>query len=264
MTSPTLPHLAAIRYVTPLREGGSLPAVVEADDGKLYVMKFVGAGQGAKALIAEVLAGEIALQLGLDMPEMVLLDLDASIGRSEADQEISDLLRASAGVNLGFRFLEGAFAYNALQKPPPPPALASAIVWFDAYITNVDRTPRNVNMLMAEERLWLIDHGAALYFHHTWDDPQMRSRSPFPFIKDHTLLRHATALRAADARLRPLLTDALLQDVVAQVPAAWLAFEPRFETAEAQRAAYVAFLQSRRDNADIFVEEALHAHAQLL
>jgi hypothetical protein len=264
MQSSQLPHLTATRYVTPLREGGSLPAVVEADDGNLYVMKFVGAGQGAKALIAELLAGEIALQLGLDLPAMVLLDLDAAIGRSEADQEISDLLRASAGVNLGFRFLEGAFAYNALQQPPPPADLASAIVWFDAYITNVDRTPRNVNMLMAEERLWLIDHGAALYFHHTWADPVARSRSPFPLIKDHTLLPHATALRAADSRLRPLITDDVLQAAVAQLPAAWLRFETRFATADAQRAAYFDFLRSRRDAADIFLEEALNAHAQLV
>ncbi len=264
MSDSLLPRRTATRYVTPLREGGSLPAVVEADDGKLYVMKFVGAGQGAKALIAEVLAGEIALQLGLDMPEMVLLDLDAAIGRSEADQEISDLLRASAGVNLGFRFLEGAFAYNVLQKPPPPPDLASAIVWFDAYVTNVDRTPRNVNMLMAEERLWLIDHGAALYFHHTWDDADGRSRSPFPLIKQHTLLPYATELRAADARLRPLLTDDLLQAVVALPPDAWLRYETRFASPAAQRTAYFDFLRSRRDAADIFLEEALDAHARLV
>jgi hypothetical protein len=264
MVPTMLPRLTATRYVTPLREGGSLPAVVEAEDGALYVMKFVGAGQGAKALLAEVIAGEIALHLGLDLPNMVLLDLNAEIGRSEADQEISDLLRASVGVNLGFRFLEGAFAYNALQTPPPNADLASAIVWFDAYVTNVDRTPRNVNMLMAEDRLWLIDHGAALYFHHTWTDAAGRSRSPFPLIKDHTLLRQATALRAADARLRPLLTDELLHAVVAQLPEPWLRFETRFDTAEAQRTAYFDFLRNRRDAADIFLEEALDAHARLL
>lgn len=264
MAESLLPRLSATRYIIPLREGGSLPAVVEADDGKQYVMKFVGAGQGAKALIAEVLAGEIAVQLGLALPEMVLLDLDPAIARSEANEEISDLLRASAGVNLGFRFLEGAFAYNVLQETQPPPELASAIVWFDAYVTNVDRTPRNVNMLVAEDRLWLIDHGAALYFHHTWDDAVTRSRSPFPLIKDHTLLGLATELRAADARLRPVLTDDLLEAVVALPPDEWLRFETRFASPAAQRAAYFEFLRSRRDAADIFLEEALNAHARLV
>ncbi len=196
------------------------------------------------------------------MPEMVLLDLEPEIGRTEANEEISDLLRRSVGVNLGFRFLEGAFAYNVLQKPPPAPHLASDIVWFDAYVTNVDRTARNVNLLLAEERLWLIDHGAALYFHHTWDDAPTCSRSPFPLIKDHTLLAYASELRASDARMRPLLTDDLLQAVAALPPDEWLRFETRFESPAAQRAAYFEFLRLRRDAADIFLEEALSAHAR--
>ena len=170
----------AIRYVTPLREGGSLPAVVEADDGQQYVMKFVGAGQGAKALIAEVIAGQIALTLDLPMPELVFIEMDAELGRSEPDPEIQDLLNASVGLNLGMRYLPGALAYNPMLPSALSPTLASRIVWFDAYITNVDRTSRNVNMLLWEDQLWLIDHGASLYFHHSWAGYLDRSGSAFP------------------------------------------------------------------------------------
>src|SRR5450756_566169 len=175
----------AIRYVTPLREGGSLPAIVETDDGQMYVMKFVGAGQGPKALIAELVAGEIGRALGLRVPELALINLDPELGPSEPDPEIFDLLRLSVGLNLGMRFLPKAFAYNPILPPPLDTALASAIVWFDAYVTNVDRTIRNVNILVWEKELWLIDHGASLYFHHDWrDDYLERSRTPFPLIKD--------------------------------------------------------------------------------
>jgi hypothetical protein len=263
--NPTLKTAAAVRYLTPLREGGSLPAIVEADDGQLYVMKFVGAGQGPKALIAELVAGEIARALGLLTPEMVLLQLDPKMGRSEPDAEIQDLLRASAGrLNLGLRYLPNAFAFNMLLKPPPDPDLASAIVWFDAYVTNVDRTPRNVNMLLWQEQLWLIDHGATLYFHHNWDNYLARSRSPFPLIKDHTLLSFAAKLPEAGAALSPRLTPSLLRQIIDLIPDEWLGQEPHFAGQAEHRQAYVAYLLERLAASAIFIEEAIHARAQLL
>jgi hypothetical protein len=179
--------LTATRYVTPLREGGSLPAIVQVDGGEqeLYVMKFVGAGQGVKALVAEIIAGEIGRALGLPVPELALIRLDPALAPSEPNEEISDLLRASVGLNLGLRFLPQAFDYNSLLQPPLDPDLASAIVWFDAYVTNVDRMARNTNILVRQKELWLIDHGAALYFHHDWRNYLERSQTPFPPIKDH-------------------------------------------------------------------------------
>ena len=259
-----LKTLAATRYVTPLREGGSLPAIVEAEDGALYVMKFVGAGQGAKALTAEVLAGAVALRLGLDVPDMVLLTLDPAFGRNERHQEIQDLLRASEGINLGFRYLPGAYSYNVLLQPPVADELASRIVWFDAYVTNVDRTPRNVNLLLAEKRLWLIDHGAALYFHHSWDDVGMRAATPFSLVREHTLLPFASRLREQDEPLRALLDDATLEEIVMLPPDAWLEREHRVATPAEQRLIYREFLTLRRDASAIFVEEAANAHASLL
>lgn len=254
--------LTATRYLVPLREGGSLPAVVEADDDELYVMKFFGAGQGPKVLVAELLAGEIARALGLNVPALVFLELDANLGRNERDPEIRDLLSASVGLNLGLRYLPSAFAYNPLLKPTPTPDQASAIVWFDAYVTNVDRTARNVNMLLWEKALWLIDHGATLYFHHDWNDYLARSQTPFALIKQHVLLPFASQLQAADARLRPRLNAEILQAIVEQVPAAWLGAEAIFATQAEQRAAYVAYLTSRLAAASSFVEEAIRAHAQ--
>lgn len=261
---PMLRTVVATRYITPLREGGSLPALVEADDGELYVLKFSGAGQGVKALIAELVAGEIARRLDLLVPELVLVELEPGIGRNEANAEIQDLLQASVGLNLGMRYLPSAFAYHQLLEPPPPPELASEIVWFDAYVTNVDRTSRNVNLLIWEEKLWLIDHGAALYFHHDWQNYMDRAQTPFSMIKQHTLLPYATDLDGADARLKPRLSDELLQEVVGMVPDAWLGDEEQFETPEAHRAAYVAYLANRRAAAPIFVKEAAHARTQLL
>ena len=256
--------LTATRYVTPLREGGSLPAVVEADDDELYVMKFVGAGQGARALIAELVAGEIARRLGLDVPEIVFLGLPPELGRSEPNPEIRDLLRASHGLNLGLRYLPSAFAYNPLLTPPVDPDLASSIVWFDAYVTNVDRTPRNVNLLLWQDRLWLIDHGAALYFHHDWTDYLGRSRSAFPYIKQHTLLPLAGALAVADLRLRPRLSAAAIQEIVDLIPDGWLGDVAQFAGLIEHRSAYVAYLLSRLEAAPIFVQEAEHARAQLV
>lgn len=256
--------VAAVRYVTPLREGGSLPAIVEADDGQLYVMKFVGAGQGPKALIAELVAGELARALQLPVPEIVLLELDPQLGRSEPDPEIQDLLRASAGrLNLGLRYLPNALDFNLLLKPPPDPELASAIVWFDAFVTNVDRTPRNVNLLLWDDKLWLIDHGASLYFHHSWDDYLARSKSPFALIKDHTLLSFAGKLNEADATLRPRLTEPLLRQVIEQIPGEWLDDEQAFATQANHRRAYVNYLLSRLETT-AFVEEAINARAKLV
>jgi len=256
--------VTATRYLTPLREGGSLPAIVEADDGALYVLKFVGAGQGPKALIAELVAGEIGRALGLLVPEIVFINLDPVMGRSEPNAEIQDLLQASAGLNLGLRYLPNTFAYNPLLKPPPPPDLASAIVWFDAYITNVDRTPRNVNILIWQEQLWLIDHGAALYFHHNWGDYLARSRTPFSLIKEHALLPLATELSQADIRLRPQLTTPLIRAIVDQIPSEWLTLGSPFASQAEHRQAYVDYLLSRLEAAHFFVEEAQRAHRNLV
>jgi hypothetical protein len=252
------------RYVVPLREGGSLPAVVEGDDGVLYVMKFVGAGQGPKALIAEWLAGEIGRRLGLDVPELVLMPMAPHLGRAEPNPEIRSLLRSSEGINLGMRYLPGAFAYNSLVRRKPGPELASAIVWFDAFVTNVDRTDRNVNMLLWEEKLWLIDHGAALYFHHDWNDYLERSRTPFAMIRQHTLLPLASQLVEADALLRQRLDEAFFRGIVTAVPAEWLAGERHFTGEDEHRAGYVDFLSSRLAAAPVFVEEALRARSARL
>lgn len=254
--------VTATRYITPLREGGSLPAVVDADDGQRYGMKFAGAGQGVKALIAELVAGEIGRALGLPVPEIVFIEMDAVLGRSEPDPEISDLLQASEGLNLGLRYLSGALNFDPLVNPPDG-GLASAIVWFDAYVTNVDRTPRNVNMLVWEDALWLIDHGASLYFHHAWAGYLKRSRSPFAMIKDHVLLPFASALAEADAVLSETLTPAKIDEIIGWIPDDWLAYEPAFDSAEEHRAAYGEYLRQRLAASSIFTEEAANAHRAL-
>ncbi len=256
--------ISALRYVTPLREGGSLPAVVEGSDGAMYVMKFVGAGQGRKALIAELIAGEIARTLGLHVPEMAFMELDPALGPSEPDPEIYDLLRMSVGLNLGFRYLPKAFAYSALLQPPPSGDLASGIVWFDAYMTNVDRTAQNTNILLWQKGLWLIDHGACLYFHHDWKNYMDRSRSTFPAIKNHVLLRFASVLDQADASLRPRLTVQVLRDIVDLVPDVWLVGEPGFAGPAEARDAYFAYLTGRLESSQLFVQEARHARTQLV
>lgn len=254
--------VAAVRYLTPLREGGSLPAIVEADDGDLYVLKFVGAGQGRKALIAELVAGEIARRLGLRVPELVFVTLDEAFGRMEPDPEIRGLLRASEGLNLGMRYLPEALAYSPLQKRPFDAGEASAIVWFDAYVTNVDRTPRNTNLLIWEKRLWLIDHGACLYFHHDWGDYLERSLSSFPQIAHHTLLRYASALEEAGAVLPEMLSLDTLAEITALIPSPWLADEPRFPGEAEHRQAYLDYLTRRLGASDRFVSEAIHARAR--
>jgi hypothetical protein len=247
--------------VTPLREGGSLPAIVEADDDGLYVVKFRGAGQGQRALIAELIAGEIGRGLGLPVPEIVFVELDPALGRNEPDPEIKALLDASAGLNLGLDFLPGAIAYDPAAPPHPDPGLASAVVWFDAYVTNVDRTPRNTNLLLWHRRLWLIDHGASLYFHHTWRDHVAAAGAPFRPIKEHVLLPLASVLPEADAELGRRLTPEALEAVVGLVPEGWLGDVPLFADAAAHRRAYVEYLARRLEAPRAFTQEAVDARA---
>jgi hypothetical protein len=248
--------VTATRYVTPLREGGSLPGLVEADDDGLYVLKFSGAGQGPKALIAEVVAGELARALGLPVPELVLVQVDPAFGAAEPDPEIQQLLERSPGVNLGLDFLPGALAFGPAADPELDPELAADIVWFDALVTNVDRTPRNVNLLVWHRRTWLIDHGAALYVQHTWRDPAAHAIRSFGEIGGHVLLPYASSIVAADARLEPRISRSLLEAIVDQVPDAWLAGEPAFSDVHAARAAYVDYLARRLAPPRAFVAAA--------
>ena len=241
--------VTATRYVTPLREGGSLPAIVEGDDSGTYVLKFRGAGQGRKALIAELVAGEIARTVGLPVPELVLMSLDPELGRTEPDPEIQDLLRASAGLNLGLDYLPGSLGFDPLVEPTDPD-LASRILWFDALVTNVDRTPRNTNLLVWHGKLWLIDHGAALYFHHNWpvlkkSGLKSTSRRPFAGARDHVLFPFAKNIRKADAEMAPLLTPEKVSGVLNLVPDEWLREEPGFDGPEEVRSAYFEYLRSR-------------------
>jgi hypothetical protein len=252
--------VVATRYVTPLREGGSLPAIVEADDDGMYVLKFRGAGQGPKALIAELVAGEIGRAAGLPVPEIVLIEVDPDLARTEPDPEIQGLIRDSAGLNLGLDYLPGSVGFNPVADRLDSD-LASAIVWFDAYVTNVDRTPRNTNMLMWHRRLWLIDHGAALYFHHKWDGYLERSRDPFPMIKDHVLLRYAGGLEEADALIGPRLTPEVVKGIVSAIPREWLEGEP-LGGSDRVREAYVEYLLRRLEPPRHFLEEAISARPQ--
>jgi hypothetical protein len=251
----------ATRYVTPLREGGSLPALIEADDDGMYVLKFRGAGQGRKALVAELVAGELARAAGLPVPEIVFVELDPELARTEPDAEIQDLMKASAGLNLALDFLPSAVTFDPLAFTPDA-ALASRIVWLDAFVSNVDRTARNSNLMVWCDRLWLIDHGAALYFHHHWDGWLQRASSPFALIKDHVLLPFASELAAADAALSAALTPRVVADVVALVPDDWLEDDPLFADKAAQREAYRAYLCRRLEAPRAFFEEAQRARAQ--
>ncbi len=250
----------ASRYVTPLREGGSLPAIVEADDEGLYVLKFRGAGQGSKALVAELLAGEIAGLAGLPVPEIAFVELPADLARTEPDAEISDLIRRSAGLNFGLDYLPGSVTFDPLVFVPGAD-LASAIVWFDAFVCNVDRTARNVNMLIWHRRLWLIDHGAALYFHHAWKEGETHAQNPFPLIKDHVLLPWAGALAQVDERMKSVLTAQKLAAAVEWIPDSWLPQDEGFSGKAAQRRAYLEFFEARLQSSDIFVREAIRARA---
>lgn len=256
--------VAATRYVAPLRQGGSLPGIVEADDDGLYVLKFRGAGQGVRTLVAELIAGELARALTLLVPEIVYVELDPVLGRSEPDPEIQALIKHSGGLNLGLDFLPGALAFEpAVERPDTD--LAAAVVWLDAFATNVDRTPKNANLLTWHRRLWLIDHGAALYVHHAGAPYAPRARDRFPASRDHVLLPFTTAdaLRRADAACAAKLTPAVLRRIVDLVPATWLD-DPNVEGPAGQRAAYVAYLLARLEAPRAFVEAALDARAALV
>jgi hypothetical protein len=263
-TSPLVPRtVMATRYVTPLHEGGSLPAIVEADDEGMYVLKFRGAGQGPKVLIAELIAGEIARALELPVPEIVLMELHADLARTEPDPEIQDLIKNSAGLNLALDYLPGSVMFDPVVEKPAA-ALASDIVWFDAYVTNVDRTARNANMLMWHRQLTLIDHGAALYFHHSWENYLERSVDAFHRVKEHILLPFAADLRESDAKLSPRLTPARIAGIVAMVPDAWLSGPSPFGSREEWRSAYTEYLVRRLSEPHLFVEEAIRARSLLV
>ena len=256
----SLRTVIATRYVTPLREGGSLPAIVEADDDGMYVLKFRGAGQGPKALIAELVAGEVARAAGLPVPEIVFVELDPELARTEPDPEIQALIRASAGLNLALDYLPGAVTFDPVAEQPDA-ELASTVVWFDAYVTNVDRTPRNTNMLVWHRRLWLIDHGATLYFHHTWTDYRERSRAPFPMIKDHVLLQFANSLHEVDALMTGRVTPDIIDSVVKLIPDTWLVEDSPFGESNQHRDAYMEYLLSRLEPPHVFLEEAIRARS---
>jgi hypothetical protein len=255
---PQLRTVNVQRYVTPLREGGSLPAIAEADDGFLYVLKFRGAGQGTRALIAELIGGEIARACGLKIPEIVFANLDEAFGRTEPDEEIQDLLKASVGLNLALHYLSGAITLDPTTTIVDA-KLASQIVWLDCLLTNVDRTPRNTNMLMWHKELWLIDHGAALYFHHSWHNWKEAAKKPFLQVKDHVLLPRATQLNEADTEFRSILTEECIRAIVGLVPDEWLTNESSFETPDQYKEAYIQFLMIRIAHSEIFVKEAQNA-----
>lgn len=250
-----------IRYITPLREGGSLPAIVEGDDGFLYVLKFRGAGQGIKALIAELIGGEVARALGLRVPEIVFATVDPAFGRTEPDEEIQDLLKASEGLNLALHYLSGAISFDP-NVTKVDAALASKIVWLDSLITNVDRTARNTNMLMWHKELWLIDHGASLYFHHGWNNWEEKSKNPFVQIKDHVLLPWADELKKVDEACRSILTNEKLRSILSLIPDEWLMADSSSSTES--RKVYEKFLINRLVSSQTFLKEAEHARKALI
>jgi hypothetical protein len=259
---PEIRTVNVTRYVTPLREGGSLPAIAGADDDFMYVVKFRGAGQGVKTLIAELLAGEIARMLGLKVPEIVFAILDRAFGRTEPDEEIQDLLKASAGLNLALHYLSGAITFDPVINKIDE-ELASKIVWFDCYVTNVDRTVRNTNMLMWHRELWLIDHGASIFSHHSWQTFEDKAKQPFVQVKDHVLLPYAGKLDEVDTTFRNVLTDESIASVVSLIPDEWLNDDSN-ESPENKRDLYKKFLQKRLEASDIFVKEANNAREALI
>ncbi len=261
MNNNVEPQLRAVhvtRYVTPLREGGSMPAIIEADDGFLYVLKFRGAGQGERALIAELIGGEIARALGFKVPELVLANLSDDFGRTEPDEEIQDLLQFSVGLNLGLHYLAGSITFDPVVNKVDE-MTASKIVWMDSLLTNVDRTARNTNMLIWNKELWLIDHGASLYFHHSWDKWEEQAKRPFVQIKNHVLLAEASKLSVVDQELSAILTEERIQSIVALIPDDWLLNDDSFETPDEFKEAYAKFLNTRIKHSEIFVKEAENA-----
>jgi hypothetical protein len=258
-----LRNVNVTRYVTPLREGGSLPAIVEADDEFLYVLKFRGAGQGKKALIAELIGGELARLLGFKVPEIVFAHLDSAFGRIEGDEEIQDLLKASTGLNLALHYLSGSITFDPVATVVNE-TLASKIVWLDSLLMNVDRTPRNTNMLWWNKELWLIDHGACLYFHHTWTNWQEVATQPFTLIKNHVLLAKASELETVHRQFIEQLSTETIGRIVDLIPAEWLTDESLSESPEEQRKVYSDFLTRRIQNSDIFVKEAINARKSII
>lgn len=254
----------ATRYIAAFREGGSLPAVIEADDGAQYVVKFRGAAQGPKALIAELVCGEIARALGLPIPELVFVELDTALGRAEPNPEIRDIIMGSAGLNVALAYLPGSLAYTPLLAPPPDAALASRIVWFDAFVTNIDRSAANPNMLLWGGELWLIDNAAALYVQYSWGDYVARARSRFPQIREHVLLPLASQLAEADAELSARLTPDAIDAIVGLIPPSWLEGDATFADEAEHRAAYARYLLARLEAPRLFVEEARNARAALV
>lgn len=251
------------RYITPLREGGSLPALTEADDGFKYVLKFRGGGHGTKALVSELIGGMVAKTIGMQIPELVFINLDEAFGRSEGDEEVQDLLQASRGLNLGLHFLSGALGFDPLINNVEP-ELASKIVWMDALLTNIDRTVRNTNLLMWHKELWLIDHGSTLYFHHSWENWEKYALSPFPQIKDHVLLPQASMLEKADRELKKVLTKDKITDIVNLIPDSWLNWSNEHETVEDIRKVYYNFLITRIENSENFLKGAQDAREILV
>ena len=246
------------RYITPLREGGSLPALAEADDGFNYVVKFRGSGHGTKSLIAELIGGLVAKLLKLRIPELVFVQLDEAFGQTEGDEEIQDLLQGSRGLNLGLHFLSGALTFDPVTTRVDG-RMASIIVWMDAFLTNVDRTVRNTNMLMWHRELWLIDNGAMLYFHHSWTNWESQALNSFPLIKDHVLLPFADQLAEVDAECKLLLTDGILREMTGMIPEDWCNWSYNGETPQIIKEIYYQFLSERLKHSEIFLNEALHA-----
>lgn len=263
ITEPQIRTVNVTRYVAPLREGGSLPAIAEADDDFLYVLKFRGAGQGVRALIAELIGGEIARALGLKVPEIVLAHLDTAFGRTEPDEEIQDLLKASVGSNLALHYLSGAITFDPTVTKLDS-TLASKIVWLDSLLTNVDRTARNTNMLIWHKELWLIDHGASLYFHHSWENWEEHARRPFNQVKDHVLLSLATELQSVDRAFTALLTPERITSIVSMVPDDWLLTDAKEGSPAEQRDIYAKFLTLRIGASEMFIKEAQHARKSLV
>lgn len=265
MTDSRIRHQKVTRYITPLREGGSLPALAEADDGFKYVVKFRGSGHGKKVLVAELIGAELARLAGLNVPEVVLLDLDEEFGRSEGDEEIQDLLKASRGLNLGLHFLDRAMTWDVAVNRADA-LTASMIVWVDAILTNIDRTPRNTNMLLWNNELWLIDHGSSLYFHHSWAGWQKAMDSDFPHIKDHALLRDAALLEEVDASMHQAITPTDLDAIVDLVPDEWLE-EPQTGniqlSIDERRQVYKIFLRHRFANSKKIIVNAIQTRNRL-
>jgi HipA-like protein len=251
------------RYVVPLREGGSLPAIAEADDEFMYVVKFKGAGQGTKALIAELIGGLLAKILDLKIPEIVFAQLDTAFGRTEPDEEIQDLLKASTGVNIALHYLSGAITFDPAITIVDE-KLASKIVWLDCFICNVDRTVRNTNMLMWNKDLWLIDHGASLYFHHSWDSFLNNAERPFEQVKDHVLLRYAGELKSTNELFHSILNDEKIDAIVSLISDEWLQENDSKQTAEEKRKVYADFLKRRFAASEIFIQQAMYARETII